>query len=51
MKGKIIDEDGSLDFDGKAVAEKYVSVTPIHFNVTNESYLEKLNKQFTDERP
>ena len=51
MKGKIIDEDKSLDFDGKAVAEKYVSVTPIHFNVTNESYIEKLKNQFTDEWP
>ncbi|MEE2765655.1 MAG: 5'/3'-nucleotidase SurE [Candidatus Neomarinimicrobiota bacterium] len=48
MKGKIIDEDDSLDFDGKAVSEKYVSVTPIHFNVTNKSYLIELNKQFAN---
>ena len=49
MKGKIIDKDESIEFDGKAVAKKYVSVTPIHFSVTNESYLKELTRQFSDE--
>jgi broad specificity polyphosphatase/5'/3'-nucleotidase SurE len=49
MKGQIIDKDESMEFDGKAVAEKYVSVTPIHFSVTNESYLKELTTQFSDE--
>ena len=49
MKGQIIDKDESMEFDGKAVAEKYVSVTPIHFSVTNESYLKELTSQFSDE--
>ena len=49
MKGQIIDKDKSMEFDGKAVSEKYVSVTPIHFSVTNESYLKELTRQFSDE--
>jgi 5'-nucleotidase len=49
MKGQIIDKDESMEFDGKAVSEKYVSVTPIHFSVTNESYLKELTRQFSDE--
>ena len=49
MKGEIIDNDESLDFDGKAISEKFVSVTPIHFKVTNESYLRELKDQFIDE--
>ena len=49
MKGQIIDEDVSMEFDGKAMSEKYVSVTPIHFSVTNTSYLKKLTRQFLDE--
>jgi 5'-nucleotidase len=49
MKGQIIDKDESIEFDGKAVSEKYVSVTPIHFSVTNESYLKELTRKFSDE--
>ena len=49
MKGQIIDKDESMEFDGKAVSEKYVSVTPIHFSVTNESYLKELARKFSDE--
>ena len=49
MKGNVVDRDESLDFDGKALSEKYVSVSPIYFNVTNETYLKDLKKQFPDD--
>ena len=49
MKGNIVDKDESMDMDGKAVREKYISITPIHFNVTNESYMDELNSQFSNE--
>ena len=49
MKGDIVDKDESMGMDGKAVREKYISITPIHFNVTNESYMDELNSQFTNE--
>ena len=49
MKGNIMDKDKSTDMDGKAVREKYISITPIHFNVTNESYMDELNSQFSNE--
>ena len=42
IKGEIIDKDSSIDYDGKAVANGYVSITPIHFNITNESYINEL---------
>jgi len=46
MKGQIIDQDISLEFDGKAVSENYISVTPIHFDLTNQQYLKELEGQF-----
>ena len=49
IKGKMIDDDQSLDFDGKAIKDNYVSVTPIHFNLTDETYLEELRKDFSHE--
>ena len=49
IKGKVIDEDISIDFDGKALSENYVSITPVHYRLTNESYLEELKQQFLDE--
>ena len=47
IKGKMIDEDQSIDYDGKAIKECYVSITPIHFKLTNKLYLEDLKKQFS----
>ena len=44
IKGQMIDEDQSIDYDGKAIQENYVSVTPIHFKLTNELYKEDLKK-------
>ena len=49
IKGKMIDEDQSIDYDGKAINENYVSITPIHYKLTNELYLEDLKKQFSYE--
>jgi 5'-nucleotidase len=49
MKGKIIDEDESLEMDGKAVRENYISISPIHFSVTNESYMGELKSHFLNE--
>ena len=44
IKGKMIDEDQSIDYDGKAIQENYVSVTPIHFKLTNELYKKDLKR-------
>ena len=49
MKGNVVDKDESIEFDGKAVSEKYISVTPIHFNVTNDAYMDELKGQFSNE--
>ena len=49
IKGKMIDEDQSIDYDGKAIQENYVSVTPIHFKLTNELYKKDLKKYFSNE--
>ena len=40
----MIDEDQSIDYDGKAIQENYVSVTPLHFKLTNELYKKDLKK-------
>ena len=45
----MIDKDQSFDYDGKAVQENYVSVTPIHFKLTNELYKKDLKKYFSNE--
>ena len=44
MTGEIIDEDKDLKYDGFAVKNGYVSITPIHFIMTNKSLLKKLEK-------
>jgi len=49
MKGNIIDKDEELEFDGKAVRENYISITPIQFNMTNESYMGELRELFENE--
>ncbi len=46
MKGKIVDDDQELYYDSKAVSDGYVSITPIHFQMTNESYFTKLEEIF-----
>ena len=49
LKGEMIDNDKSIDYDGKAIADNYISITPINFNFTDESYFNELNKQISDE--
>ena len=48
IKGEMIDNDSSIDYDGKAVSSGYVSITPIHYNITNETFLNDLRLQFSD---
>ena len=49
IKGQMIDEDKSIEFDGAAIKENYVSITPIHYRLTNESFLNDLKNQYSDE--
>ena len=44
----MINHDSSIDYDGKAVSSGYVSITPIHYNITNEPFLDDLRLQFLD---
>ncbi len=46
IKGEKIDDDKSIDYDGKAIEQNYISITPINFNLTDESYLSELKKDF-----
>ena len=46
LKGKIIDTDQENYSDSKAIRDGYVSITPIHYKMTNESYFSKLGKRF-----
>ena len=38
--------DQELYYDSKAVCDGYVSITPIHFQMTNESYFTRLEEIF-----
>lgn len=49
MKGLVVDKDEELEFDGKAVRENYISITPIQFNMTHESYMDELRERFENE--
>ena len=49
MKGKIVDDDQEFYYDSKAVRDGYVSITPIHFQITDESYFTKLEEIFVSE--
>tara|TARA_B100001250_G_scaffold6697_1_gene5649 strand:- start:5355 stop:6113 length:759 start_codon:yes stop_codon:yes gene_type:complete len=46
IDGKIIDKDKDLKFDGYAVANNYVSITPIKYDITSYSYIKNLKKDF-----
>ena len=43
------DEDKSIEFDGAAIKQNYVSITPIHYKLTYESFLNDLKNQYSDE--
>ena len=49
IKGEMIDEDNSIEFDGMAIKENYVSITPIHYKLTHEPFLNDLKNQYSDE--
>ena len=49
IKGKIIDQDKEVCSDSKAVNDGYISITPIHFQMTNESYFTKMEEIFIRE--
>ncbi|ACV62241.1 stationary-phase survival protein SurE [Desulfofarcimen acetoxidans DSM 771] len=45
LAGEPIDvETGLLDIDSKAVKDNFISITPIHFNLTHFDEIENLNK-------
>tara|TARA_Y100001970_G_C14094297_1_gene781750 strand:- start:79 stop:831 length:753 start_codon:yes stop_codon:yes gene_type:complete len=44
MTGKIIDNDKELRYDGFSVSNRYASITPIHFKITNTSFLDELER-------
>ena len=49
IKGELINDDSSVEYDGKAVKSGYISVTPIQFRMTNEPYINKLKKKIIHE--
>ncbi|MDW7729687.1 MAG: 5'/3'-nucleotidase SurE [Bacillota bacterium] len=45
MAGELVDDDPEDDdSDTKAIREKYISVTPIHFQLTNRQVMPELNR-------
>ena len=44
MTGEIIDNDKELRYDGFAVSNGYASITPIHFKMTNTSFLDEIER-------
>ena len=49
IKGQMKNDDNSIDFDGKAIKENFVSITPINYKLTNELYLKNLKDLFSSE--
>ena len=45
IKGEMINDDPSIEYDGEAVSNGYVSITPIQFRITNELYINELKKK------
>ena len=52
IDGELVEREDEIDADFRAVKENYISVTPIHFDVTNHNYLnsirEKMEKVLND---
>ena len=46
IKGEIRNFDSSVEFDGKAILNGYVSITPIDFDLTNNVFMNKLKQEF-----
>jgi len=49
IKGKISNFDSSVEFDGEAILNGYVSITPINFDLTNNVFMKKLKQEFIDD--
>ena len=45
IKGEIRNTDSSIEFDGEAILNGYVSITPIDFDLTNKRFINKLEKE------
>ncbi|MDD3850871.1 MAG: 5'/3'-nucleotidase SurE [Firmicutes bacterium] len=43
MSGEAVDEDNDSDCDINLVADNYITITPIHFELTRFDYLDKLD--------
>ena len=46
IDGEIIDEDKKLNYDGFAVKNNYVSISPLKYDLTNHDYIKYLKKYF-----
>tara|TARA_B100001250_G_scaffold412829_1_gene445110 strand:- start:105 stop:872 length:768 start_codon:yes stop_codon:yes gene_type:complete len=46
LDGEIIDKDKDLRFDGYAIENNFVSITPLRYNLTDFSYMKILKKDF-----
>ena len=42
LTGEIVESDGQLDADIEAIRHNYISITPIHCDMTNFSFIDKL---------
>tara|TARA_Y100000591_G_scaffold305875_1_gene303822 strand:- start:58 stop:822 length:765 start_codon:yes stop_codon:yes gene_type:complete len=49
IKGKMINDDSCVAYDGQAVFSGYISITPIQFTLTNEPYINQLKKKILHE--
>ena len=48
IKGKIKNIDSSIEYDGEAILNGYVSITPIDFELTNNRFINKLEQELKD---
>ena len=46
MKGEMIDKDRSLELDGYAVKNNYISITPLSFKMTDYPFFDELKKAY-----
>ena len=46
IDGEIIDEDKKLNYDGFAVKNNYLSISPLKYDLTNHDYIKYLKKYF-----
>lgn len=44
MSGEAVDEDGDSDCDINLVAKNYIAITPVHFDLTQFDYIDRLRE-------